>query len=250
MSDSQRKTLLSLWTRPSSDHEKETQQRAESMVDGAIKSRDAFKDSHVRIFPKGSYYDNTNVRLDSDVDIVVELQDCIYWDYSSGVTPGNPAPSIYSGPWTKESWRAAVVAALKSKFGADQVDTSGHIAINIKAVEGSRPSIDVVPSFKYHRHDDSARSAAKTHTGSCVWSTDGRMTVNRPQQQHDNGVEKNKATGGRYKDFVRILKNAENALVKSGQIKALPSYLMECLVFNVKNDVLTTGDLPEGFKPP
>jgi len=59
--------------------------------------------------------------------------------------------------------------------------------------------------------------------------------INYPEQQLANGRQKNTATNGRYKQLVRILKRLENGLVAAGTIDALPSYLMECLVYPVSN---------------
>ena len=73
--------------------------------------------------------------------------------------------------------------------------------------------------------------------------------VNWPAQQLSNGRLKNTNTGGRYKRFVRALKNAENKLVRLGTIEELPSYFMECLVWNVGNLTLQREQtLSDGFR--
>lgn len=81
-----------------------------------------------------------------------------------------------------------------------------------------------------------------------MWTTAGTKIVNWPDQQLANGRAKNQRTGSRYKYFVRALKNAENVLVKAGTIKPKPSYLMECLVWNVVDAALKTGNLSQGFR--
>lgn len=244
---SEREALLSDWIRPSSDSEKEQQDRAERMVMDAITGHPAFKGVRLRVYVKGSYPNNTNVRRDSDVDVVVEMLECSYSDYAPGVTPPSysPLPS-YDGPWTPTVWRAEVTRALVNAFGASAVDTSGKIALNISAVPGSRPSADVVPSFVYYRYDDAFRSSVEQ--GSCVFTTGGTKVVNWPAQQFDNGRSKNWRTNRRYKSYVRALKNAENALVEVGTISDLPSYFMECIVFNVPDSTLTAGSLDYGFQ--
>lgn len=158
-----------------------------------------------------------------------------------------PPVAPYQGQWTPTSWRAAVVDALNLAFGEDSVDTSGKIAINIRAVEGSRPSAYVVPSFDYRRFDNSTRTIRQD--GSCVFPTDGGdKVVNWPQQQLENGRNLNNATNHRYKNYVRALKNAENFLAAEGNIEELPSYFMECLVFNVSTPTLSFGNLDDGFR--
>ncbi len=212
MSASARTELLSRWIKPSSENEQVQQERAEDMVRKAITTCNAFDGTNVLIYTKGSYPpNNTNVRRDSDVDVVIELRDCLYYGYKAGVTGAAPPPPPYQGSWTPESWRKAVVDALVVAFGSDSVDTSGRVAINISAVEGSRPSADVVPSFDYRRYDNSDRTISKE--GSCVFPTDGgSKIVNWPQQQLDNGRSLNTETNHRYKNYVRALKNAENFL--------------------------------------
>src|SRR5207302_6691825 len=139
MTAKERADLLSRWIKPSSESEQTQQARAETMVVNAIRSSAAFARSSVSVYAKGSYPNNTNVRIDSDVDVVVELSDCIYWDYRSDVTPATSKPVPYSGAWTAAAWRTAVRDASVTAFGAPAVDTSGKIAIKISAVAGSRP---------------------------------------------------------------------------------------------------------------
>ena len=87
------------------------------------------------------------------------------------------------------------------------------------------------------------------HEGSCVFPKDGSARViNWPQQQLDKGRAKNIASGQRYKNYVCALKNAENVVCAAGAINDLPSYLMECLVFNVDDAILKIGDLDDGFR--
>jgi len=246
MNKVERSVFLSKWIRPSSDSEQDRQNRAERMIREAIERHDVFSTTDVAIYAKGSYANNTNVRLDSDVDIVVECRDCFYFDYyPSSIQPSVPS-SAYTGKWTPALWREEVLAALAKHFGPREVDSSGAIAIVIAEKYGSRPSADVVPSFRYRRFYSADRSSYEE--GSKVFGTTGKDVINWPQQQLENGREKNSATGGRYKNYARALKNAENVLSDSKTISAKPSYLMECLAWNVPDDILTSGDLDDGFR--
>ena len=217
------------------------------MIRDAIDSHSAFADTDVWVYAKGSYANNTNVRLDSDVDIVVECRDCMYVDYGPGVQqPASNGPP-YVGKWTPALWRKEVTAAIVTRFGSANVNATGAIAIVVAEIYGSRPSADVVPSFQFRRYWDAERT--RYAEGSKVFGNgNGKEIINWPQQQLDNGRKKNTATGGRYKYFVRALKHAENTLAESGVFKEKPSYLMECIVWNVPNATLQTGDLDEGFR--
>lgn len=85
MTASDRQALLSQWIKPSSDSEKDQQDRAEHMVKDAIKNWWAFDNLTPLIYTKGSYPNNTNVRTDSDVDVVVECHECCWSEFEPGV---------------------------------------------------------------------------------------------------------------------------------------------------------------------
>jgi hypothetical protein len=247
LTSSERADLLSNWIKPSSQDEQTQQDRAERMITDAIKAHSAFADTSISVYAKGSYANKTNVRRDSDVDILVENRDCWYYDYfPADIRPTVNTFSDYTGLWTPARWRAEVTKAMTNCFGPSDVDTSGEVALEIAAVAGSRPSADVVPSFAYQCYYSADHRDVEQ--GSKVFKKSGGAIINWPDQQLRNGRQKNTATGGRYKDFVRALKNAENRLVKEARISAMPSYFIECLVWNVPNPTLQTYGLDNGFR--
>ena len=89
---------LAGWTGPSSNTEQDKQDRTERMIRQAIDSHAAFNNCSLKVYAKGSYANNTNVRSDSDVDIAVECTDVQYWEESEkgNHTSGKP----YEGIWT------------------------------------------------------------------------------------------------------------------------------------------------------
>jgi hypothetical protein len=93
--------------------------------------------------------------------------------------------------------------------------------------------IDVVPSFAFRQYYRDWWWGTRYHEGTKTRRVDGSWVVNFPEQQLENGRSKNQSTNGRYKHQVRILKRIENELVKISKIGELPSYFMECLVYNV-----------------
>ncbi|ROR90001.1 hypothetical protein EDD33_0833 [Nocardioides aurantiacus] len=227
-------------------------ERAERMVKAAIDAHPAFDGyrSSIKVYAKGSYANRTNVRADSDVDVVVENQHVTYFDYFPRSSAPSPDPNAnpYTGRWDDpDDWREEVRLAMVRKFGGGDVDSSGEVAITIAEVTGSRPSADVVPSFDYRRYDSPDRRVA--HVGSRVFKRSGGTVANYPDQQKANGIAKDQNTGGRYKKYVRALKNAENFLAAQGINKELPSYFMECLVWNVPNShIALGGTLDQGFR--
>lgn len=180
------------------------------------------------------------------MDIAVQNRECLYYEYNGCARAPGDVTSSYEGEWTPSHWRAEILAALKSKFPGE-VSGSGTAAIKIDEHDGTRPDIDVVPTFNFVRYDSSDKT--QRHDGSKVFPTSGKAIVNYPGQQLERGVAKNGRTNGRYKKFVRALKSAENQLVADGDIGDLPSYFMECLVWNVPDQTLTSGeDLGAGFQ--
>lgn len=220
--------ILSGWTGPSSDTEKDKQDRTERMIRQAIDSHAAFNNCSLKVYAKGSYANNTNVRSDSDVDIAVECTDVLYWEKSEegNHTPGDP----YEGIWTPAKLRAELLSAMKAKFPG-QVDSKGSTAIQINS-NSARVDADVVPCFSFRYY-----TKYEPRDGTKIFKTDGSSIVNYPVQQLENGIAKNKRTGYAYKKGVRLLKRIENAMAADGTFRELPSFFMECLAYNCPDNV-------------
>lgn len=215
---------LAGWTGPSSTTEQDKQDRTERMIREAINEHEPFQDMARKVYAKGSYANNTNVRADSDVDIAVQCEAATYWEE---VTPGaHPSSSSYEGEWTPTRLRSELVLALKAKFGS-AVDTSGTTAIQVHSTS-ARVEADVVPCFdyRYYFSETSFRDGAK------VFKTDGTSLVNYSNQQLTNGRNKNTRTDQAFKKTVRILKRLENEMAAAGYHREVPSYFVECLTYN------------------
>jgi hypothetical protein len=228
---------LQAYKEPSSSTEQEKQERAERMVREAIENWKAFQGFSLRILPKGSYVNNTNVRADSDVDIAV-IQLGSYLLDTSALPERLKSKVAPKGDFvcSAADFRAELERALRAKFGK-QCDTSGRTALTI-CETSSRVSVDVVPSFPYRRYSYDWWFGAQYCEGTTTRRKNGIWVVNYPEQQLANGRRKNRSTNGRYKHLVRILKRIENELSDGGVIKELPSYFIECLVYNVPDGYL------------
>ena len=87
--------------------------------------------------------------------------------------------------------------------------------------------------MEYRRHEKD-----KTHIKGTAFDPDnGGRIINWPDQNYNNGVAKNTATGQRFKDVVRILKRLRNKMddEKIAAAGPIPSFLIECLVWNAPN---------------
>ena len=171
-----------------------------------------------QVYLQGSYANSTNIRGDSDVDIVVETQNVFYHNVplhllqQYGIEPG-----AYRWP----QFRAEVLQALREYYGTDSV-TDGNKAIRVLGND-SRLNADVVPCAEY-RHYHGIHYAE----GITFWTRDGVQVVNFPKRHRENGARKNEECAMRYKPNIRVLKNARNSAGNT-----FPSYFLECLVYNV-----------------
>jgi hypothetical protein len=220
---------LAGWTGPSSATEQDKQERTERMIREAIKEHAAFDSCDLHVYAKGSYANNTNVKTDSDVDIAVQCGNAMYWDEAKKGTRTSSTP--YKGIWTPSKLRSELELALRGKFPG-KVDSSGSTAFCIHS-SSARVDADVVPCFdyRYYLSDGSHRDGAKVH------KKDGASLINWPDQQLKNGRAKNSRTSQYYKKTARIMKRVENAMVVAGAHREVPSFFVECLVYNCPDEI-------------
>jgi hypothetical protein len=239
------------WQRPASDSEEQKIERAARMVRDALAKNTWLTAESVSVHAQGSYHNNTNVRLDSDMDLrIVHRGIRVRYDPNVHVASANQILSYtFNGPSLASQnsrMRAEMVTALRAAFGAHNVDDTGSRAIHVKALSGSRAEVDVVPAFILHDvvWIEATRSYSTTH-GVAILSKDAsRWTFNYPQQHNENGVAKRARTKHRFKRCVRMLKRLRNEMVDSGVRAAepIPSYLIECLAYRVEDDFYLDDD--------
>lgn len=139
---------LNRWRKPPSDTEETKLSNIERMVRECINADDTLKSMGIKIFGQGSYVNDTNVRLNSDVDLNVQYLDAFYYNLPSGTTPstfGINGPASYSAP----DFKNHVHSALVRKFGSDVKRKNKCIAIDGNT---NRVGADVVPTWQYRRY--------------------------------------------------------------------------------------------------
>ena len=180
---------------------------------------------------QGSYRNDTNIRGDSDVDIVLEVTSTIEYDTSSlsqneqGLVSASFQPASYD--WN--DFRRAALKALEGGFGSRMVG-QGNKSIKLKT-DPPRLAVDIVVCMQHRRY-----TSYYTYVeGITFWALhDKRWIVNYPKEHYKNGAAKSTRTWDRYKRTVRMFKNARNHLEATGRISSdlAPSYFVECLVYN------------------
>ena len=170
---------LNNWRKPPSDTEDEKLSNVERMVRDAINDDSLLRTINVKLFGQGSYVNDTNVRLNSDIDINVQSQGAFYFDLPPNTDRsqfGLNNPVSYSAKAFKDD----VENALVSKFNSDVTRKNKCIVI-----EGNtyRVGADVVPTWPYKRFSMNGTFVE----GVCFFADTGEKVVNFPIQHIENG---------------------------------------------------------------
>jgi predicted nucleotidyltransferase len=214
------------------------QQRCENVERAVRKSIDASAKlcaKDIEVFAQGSYANRTNVRADSDVDICVLCKNTFFPDYSMSEGLSDAILGYSDAQYRYPEFKNDVESALKSYFGTGSI-TRGKKAFDVHA-NTYRVDADVVPCFEHRRFMGTTLDSWYL-SGTELLPDNGGVIINWPRQNYRNGVDKNEVTGRRFKAVVRILKRLRNEMAANGHTVAdpIPSYLIECLVWNVPNE--------------
>lgn len=221
-----------------SDNETQKRDRTEREIRDALSAYEPLRGRPYRIYVKGSYANNTNVRLNFDVDIAVEYGGYFYYNLMFDLD-GQHKSTVNlvdsDDTYTRDEFKADILGALHQAFGKQAV-SEGNIAYRVRESKTTLPA-DVVPSWEYRRYDRIVNGVPEFYEGSRVYPKSGGHKDNYPAIQLTDGRQKTQATSRRYKRMVRALKKLQTKLVNEGILDAeLPSYLVECIVYNVPND--------------
>ena len=233
---------LAAWASPPSQSEQEKCSNAERAVRNAIQGSDRLKYRDIEVFIQGSYANRTNVRMDSDVDVCVLYKGAFFEDYSFSQGLNRQALGITEGQYLYSDFKNDVGSAMISHFGAASV-RRGKKAFDVHA-NTYRVDADVVPCFEHRRFHGSPGNSSYV-SGTQLITDENSVIVNWPKQNYANGVAKNDRTGKRFKAFTRAVKSLRYELLdrRIGIAERIPSYLIECLAWNVSDTTLAAGNL-------
>ena len=222
--------ILRIWGSSPSATEQTRCNNALGVIRRAISQSSDLTGRNVNTFAQGSYRNHTNVRADSDVDICVLTHSVFFYDLPDGGRPEDfgiiPASYEYS------EYKNDVGNAIISHLGRGAVNR-GNKAFNVHETT-YHVDADVVACFEYRYYN-----ANGSYLEGTSFLTDKGVRINNwPEQNYQNGVRKNELTQQRFKPVVRVMKNLRNEMEEKGHnvATAIPSYLIECLVWNVPNE--------------
>jgi len=191
------------------------------------------------IFLQGSYGNDTNVYRESDVDVVIKLNDIYYYDDSNLSDAAKIAFNQSKTPATVSlvDFKKDVLAWLKKQYGGSV--KGGTKAIFIEG-EGNRRDADVIVCANYRRfQSESTGTDNQYHEGIYFTRSDGTSIHNFPKQHSANCTAKHQATSSWFKPVVRIYKNMRNSMVAAKVLESgiAPSYFIEGMLSNVPNEL-------------
>ena len=202
-------------------------------------------DVRYRTYLQGSYRNNTHLRRQSDVDVVVELT-------SLPIRDGSLLPDSQKGlldekfPEPEYAWRRFrrdVLRAITDGFGASRV-REGKKTLKL-VMESPEIPVDVVVAVRYLTYTEYSGQRSYKHTeGMGLYvPRESRWTVSYPHLHRRNGVGKEKATNWWFRRCIRMFKNARAQLVVEDQLApaVARSYQIECLLYNVPDGLLRSS---------
>ncbi len=186
-----------------------------------------------KVYLQGSYKNDTNIRGDSDVDVVAQLNS----SFCSNLSEEQKRRFGFStATYDWNHFRSDVLNALRGYYGWKKV-TEGR-----KSVKVQTPYLpaDVVICLQYRKYPQYPKHAGDYVEGMTFYvPAENRWVVNYPECHYANGVQKNASThtDGWYKPTVRLFKNARTYLVEKKVIPSdlAPSYFLECFLYNVRD---------------
>lgn len=195
------------------------------------------------VFLQGSYGNNTNIYAESDVDIVIQLNDTFHSNLTNLSDDEKSAyeQAFSDAKYPLSTFKQDVLSVLKTRYGSDVQPGSKAIAIE---ANGSRRNADVIVSCQYRQYSHFRSDQDSSYSeGICFFDSEGKRIANYPKQYRINLTLRHQESSGLLKPMIRIFKNMRGKLVQDGKIKAgtAPSYFLEGLLYNVPLSKLSSN---------
>lgn len=219
-------------------------QRTYASVRTALERSPRLAPYNYEVFLQGSYANATNLRGDSDVDIVVMLRST----YIPNVDQlSSSERQLYDanripGTFKLADFRSDMHAALDAYYGNGRVHGKDK-CIRVDRRDGYVDA-DVVPAYQHRLYTAYTGHRTAYIEGIEIRPRSGGSIVNFPKEHIRNGEEKNGRCITRYKPTVRQVKRLANHAASMGKFEkgALPGYVLECMAYNVGDDRFVSND--------
>ncbi len=242
--------IFETWQKPPSDTEQEKADNAARMIGDALRADSSLGGRDFTVYASGSYRNNTNVRLDSDVDTAVVFNEAWFCSYPEDERPNAELLGFVDAKYGLPQFRDDIEKALVKAFGRAGV-TAGDKAFDVHE-NSYRLDADAAVFLQHRRYTGDQNASG----GWLYWEgvemrprkDPSKRIINWHQQHYDQGVARNEATKRRFKRVTRILKRLRNEMLTEGDqaqkaaAEKAPSFLIECLVFNAPDDNFNRAD--------
>ena len=196
----------------------------------------------VDIYLQWSYANSTNIKKDSDIDIIICNKN-IYFSNIDRLT--DIEKNKFNENWTQANYsfsqfKSDVKNYLQEKFPYKVERKDKCIKINLQ--NERYVDVDVVPCFIHKRfYKYISKFDNKYDEWIEFYSDKWESIVSFPKTHKKNGETKNQSTDGVYKDMVRIMKNSKKYLVDNWKMdeKFISSFMIECCIRNVSNNIFS-----------
>lgn len=226
---------LSNWTKPPSETEETKLSNAERMVREAINEDEKLRKKSTETFGQGSYANDTNVRLNSDIDINVCFTGGFYFELPEGATETEVGiDKLEPTGYPFSEFKNDVENALVNKFGRTEVVRNDK-CLTVKG-NSYRIITDVVPTWNYRRY----KKDGSYHLGTKFFPDKGGVVINYPKQHIKNGKNKNAQTSKSFKRLTRLHRKLRYKMIDDAKPVSdnITSFLLECLVWNVPYNIM------------
>lgn len=193
------------------------------------------------VFLQGSYGNDTNVYRDSDVDIVIRLNQTYYaeTDLLQPIAKARYDAAREPATYNYDDFKTEVLTWLRRRFGAAVVP--GNKAIAIRG-DSNRRDADVLVCANSRWYMASSSGVDRDYAeGITFWTAGGIKIINYPEQHADNCTSKHQATRQRFKRLVRVYKNMRNRMIDDDYLSdgVAPSYFIEGMLWNAPTELFT-----------
>ncbi len=237
------------WQRPASDTEEQKIESARGQIQKALGKSSWLMQHPYRVIKQGSYENNTNVRNETDVDLCVCTKNALFFEGGTGETLTREELGLHPLDFTFRDYKQHLVDVLVGHFGISAVQSENK-AIKLHAHDDNKIDADVLPAFRFDMFEPRSRwrngVPSLRAQGVGFYTEAGTFVFNFPDQHIVNGRSKNTRTATRYKRAVRILKRLRSYMKdNSALFDEIPSFLLECLVYNCPDSDFGDADMVE-----
>jgi hypothetical protein len=230
---------LEAWSRPgSAKGSMETYASLTRVIESPLSG---YASRPYKVFLQGSHANGTDNWSDTELDIVIQLDDCYYADISQLTIEEAEAweRSSENAAYAFNEFRSDVLALLTRNYRRDV--SMGNKTIHI-AADRRRWSARVLAAIQFRRYSRFHSPSDQCYEqGICFFDASGARIANFPRQHAENLARKDEETNGTLKPMIRLLKSIRSKLVGVGALGhgIAPSYFLEGLLYNVPSERFT-----------